>query len=724
MAQSGEKNMVKAGRIFGLWGLLAAIPALISPALATPAGDPPPETAQTQAPIQTQALIQTPAPALSERDHKVFPAAFAAARKHQWKTARRLAARGDNRLARKVLDWLALQDEAAGARFHAISRFLGDNPTWPHQRRLRLRAEAVMGRSLSARAVIDWFERYPPLSSMGRLRQAEALLKSGRRKEGLAVLRKSWIEGRFSRAEERRILRRHRRDLTQADQIARLDRALWDSARATSRRALYRVPGDIKSLGAARLALIEHAPGVDAAIARVPPALQSNPGLIYERVRWRRQNGLDDSARALLLRAPDDPRALVRPDKWWRERRIQVRKALAEHDETLAYDLARHHGQGLTQKQTKDGATPTVSAAYARARLAEAEWLAGWIALRFLDEPGRALEHFTRLYQAVRTPVSRARAAYWAGRAAGAGGDETTAQNWFTIAARFPTTFYGQLAPLSRQKLAALPRALPPSPSAQDIAAFNANELVRTARVLAALGQADLLRPFIAALRIAAPGAAMRALAADLAIRLGRPDLAVHGARLARRDGLMLLNAGYPLAPLPPTSLEKALVLAIVRQESGFYPRARSYRGALGMMQLMPFTARATARRIGVPFAASRLTSDANYNLLIGSAHLAELVEAYRGSYVLAIAAYNAGPAAVAHWIRLFGDPRDAEVDTIDWLEMIPYRETRNYVQRVLEALPLYRLRLGQPAGTADLATIMTRAESTPRPVMLPRPRP
>ncbi|MGE5147564.1 MAG: transglycosylase SLT domain-containing protein, partial [Candidatus Eiseniibacteriota bacterium] len=360
------------------------------------------------------------------------------------------------------------------------------------------------------------------------------------------------------------------------------------------------------------------------------------------------------------------------------ERAIQARRLLREGDAQGAYALARDH------RQSGDG------------DFAEAEWLAGWIALRFTKNAALAREHFARLAAVATYPVSKARAAYWLGRAAQDMGDAQAANRAYTEAAGFPTTFYGQFAGarLGRATFV-LPASVEATPAEK--AAFDKDELVRAARLLGRIGSDEVARPFIAELFRKAKSQDAALLAGKLAVDLHHPELAVRGYKFSKRPLDVALAIGYPMIDVPGgMGAERALILGLVRQESEFYAKAVSPAGARGLMQLMPQTALRTAKSLKIAFHKNKLTDDPRYNLKLGSAHLAELIADWQGSYVLALASYNAGSNAVARWIGDYGDPRGASDDKlVDWIESIPYSETRNYVQRVLEAFQVYRTRLG-----------------------------
>ncbi|MCH8197687.1 MAG: lytic transglycosylase domain-containing protein, partial [Proteobacteria bacterium] len=470
----------------------------------------------------------------------------------------------------------------------------------------------------------------------------------------------------------------------------RLDRLLWAGRTWEARRMLRRVDAGQRALAVARIRLRRFRGGVDWAIRQVPKALTENLGLVYERLRWRRRKGRDADARALLDSLPP---ALTRPEIWWRERVVLARRALRGGEVSAAYALASAH------RQTRGK------------NFAEAEWLAGWISLRFLDDAEVALKHFSALHANVRYPISLARGAYWAGRAAEATGDGPLAQQWYAKAASHVTTFYGQLA-ASRLKGSA-PAAIPkePAPDARTAQEFAERELVKATRLLGASANPKPMRRFILHLNKKAQTPEEHKLIAELAKSLNRPDLAVATAKRSLRSGVFLLTGAYPLSYLPTNrnGLEAELLLSLLRQESAFEVGAVSYAGARGLMQIMPATARRVARRLRLRYSKHRLLTDPEFNLAIGTAFLNGLLNDYRGSYVLALAAYNAGPSRVRRWIRNNGDPRDGEIDVIDWIELIPFNETRDYVQRVLENVQMYRVRTGKSNPGIDLENDLNR---------------
>ena len=615
---------------------------------------------------------------LSKQDERIYREAFAAATERKWSYAEALAAKAQDDTLAKAITWLDMSQPDSAQSFETRAAFAEENPDWPNGDTFRQYAEESMDDSSSESAVIAWFQGHDPISAHGRVRFGEALQRTGNAAKAREVFRKAWIEGNFPLSEEHTFLSRHKDALRPEDNVARLDRLLWDGHYDAAKRMLGRVDRGHQALAEARRRLHEMEGAVDWAMRRVPADLQNDPGFLYDRLRWRRRKDMDEAAREILDHPPAN---LVRPEAWWAERAIIARRELAMGNISVAYRLASHNG--LT-----DG--PAVP---------EAEWLAGWIALRFLQEPATALKHFTRAYEAARYPITQARGAYWAGRAAELIKDKPgLAQEWYGRAAENVTTYHGELAAhrLDAKKGLALPAD--PQPTPEDSARFEHRELVTVVRQMAQIDEEERIRPFVLRLLELAQDPGEVALVGQLAVDENRPDVAVTVAKRAIRNGVVLIAPGYPVPHQPPEGddPEGALLLAIMRQESAFDTLAESSAGARGLMQLMPATAKQMAKNLGVNFSHKRLHSDPDYNVKLGAAYLADLLRRFDGSYLLAIASYNAGPARLHGWMKENGDPRTKEVDAIDWVEMIPFTETRDYVQRVLENLQIYRFRLGK----------------------------
>ena len=660
--------MKKSVYIAALAAWLAAVPISIPPAWAH----------NTTKPVPGADVL------LSAADRKAYGAAFHEVDRQRYVKARQHARKAKNRLPAKIIRWHEMTSDRPRAKFGELARFLDNNPDWPGQRALLRNAERVMPKNLPDARVLAWFEAHPAVSPNGARRYAEALQRSGETERATALIRKTWIDGDFASRDERAFRKRFAKQLRRTDHLARLDRLLWQGKFRQAKRQARRLGKGHAALAEARMALARRSPGVDYAIRQVPQELRRDPGLVYERARWRqRKNRYDGVIELLDPPMPDAPH----PKRWWPLRKWAARQAYKAGDLAVAYRIAAGHGltEGLG--------------------FAEGEWLAGWLALRSLDRPEAAYRHFERLHRGVRSPISLARGAYWAGETArileagDAGADwQAKAEDWYLTAALHGTTFYGQMAGRRLSQEAAIETAAGPAPDAVARAAFDGREIVQVVRLLGALGEVELHEHFLLRLKALAATAEDFVLVAELAQRQGRPDIAVRMAKEARGAGVVLFDELFPARRLAKTrSPEPALVLAVIRQESEFYSGAISRAGARGLMQLMPGTARRVARQVKVGYSRKKLLSDPEYNLRLGRFYLAGLIEKYGGSYILALAAYNAGPGRANRWMKDFGDPRTPEVDPVDWIESIPFNETRNYVQRILESLVVYRKSLGVP---------------------------
>jgi soluble lytic murein transglycosylase len=611
---------------------------------------------------------------LGAHDVALYKQAFLLVEQEKWPQARALASTAGDPLPAKFIQWLDLIRPGPGRSFDEITGFMRTSTDWPGQISLQEQGERAMPTNLGTEEVLAWFAEREPVTIEGTSMLARALIAKGLTQQAIDTVRRGWSQLPVSTAAEGPFLDTYAQFLEPTDHVARLDRLLWAGETGAAERMMSLVDPAHQALAFARIKLRQKDPGVDAALQRVPPELMRDPGLVYERARWRRQN--DDPLGAAAMLDPPPPGA-GRPDLMWRELENAARESLHRGDVSVAYRLAAGHG-------TTEGIT-----------FADGEWLAGWVAARFLSEHRLGYEHFTRMYAGVGSPVSLARGAYWAGRAAEDMGDIALAQNWYRSAAANLSAYYGQLAAQRLGTLDGIGFAAAPEPTEAERQAFEATEMVRLIRMLAQLDESDRARTFFIRMAERFEVPSELRLLAELGDSIDRDDYMVSVAKIARTKGIEMLDYLYPVRPVPTGyGAEDALVLAIMRQESVFELDAVSSAGARGLMQLMPATAKHVAGKLGLAYEESRLTRDGDYNMRLGSAYVGELLDRYGGSYILAIAAYNAGPARISQWINEYGDPRGYEVDAVDWIELIPFSETRNYVQRVLENLQIYRHRL------------------------------
>lgn len=585
---------------------------------------------------------------------------------------------GHDRVLNKVLQGYYLAAPGNNASFAEISAFVADNPDWPNLKDILAIAEQKMPDGADSATVIHWFDAHPPVTLAGFYRYIDTLNAVGRPDTAARLVHDRWVDGDFNGEEMTAFRARFGSQINDDSDAARLDRLLWDSDATGARRMYSFVDERQKQVAEARISLASQRSDAESLFSRVSNS--DDPGLLYERLRWLERGGQDDDAVDILDRAPDNP---PHPDAWWNERQIEIRRAIEKHDYSLAYRLASRHGQ-LPDKT-----------------LVQAEFLAGWLALRFVNYPQEAQAHFTKLCEAATTPISRARGFYWLGRTLEVLNDKVGAEQAYEAAAVFNITYYGQLATTriyAQPMIDAKPEAAIPSMVRQK---FFARDNIAAVQRLVAVGEHDRAHSFF---RAAVNGADQRSdfvLLADLATQIRRPDYAIEAAKAADQKNILVQTSGYPLLQCRvPTEPEPAFTHAVVRQESSFNPDAESPAGAKGLMQLMPHTAKAVAKELKVNFKPGRLENP-EYNVKLGSAFIQDQIEHFDGSYILALAGYNAGPRRVREWMEQIGDPRDPHVDPIDWIELIPVAETRNYVQRIIEGLQVYRARLN--GGRANL---------------------
>ncbi len=631
--------------------------------------------------------VLRPGVKLGARSLAVYRRAFALADKGRWRAVlrqRRAPARPE---LERVLHGLRLADPASGAGFGEITAFLDTAPVWPDRATLEIRAEDAIGSRIPLARRLAWFAANPPRTGKGHLALADALKQADRIGDWTRTVQGIWKRVPLNRSDTRHFLKAHGRALSKDMHWPRLDRMLWLGATGAARATMPLVEPDLRLLAEARLRLRQAKPDVDAVIRRVPRRLMGNPGLAYERLRWRGRKDRHDRVFDLLASAPN---SMTYPSLWWRERRLQLRNALNGNRRGDAITLAAGHRQS-------EGAA-----------LADAQWHAGWVALRFADRPREAAERFTNMFRVVKTPISRGRAAYWAGRALEASGSPG-ARAWYRRAAAYGTTFYGQRAAERLSAGLELPASapLPPQPR---FARAELAEMAAIAKALQQVGEDERAGKFLEQLVRHHATDEEAAATAAVARDLDRPDIGVKLARRTARRHLHFLETAYPVLALPAgLPVEPALVHAIIRQESSFDTRARSSAGALGMMQLLPATAREVARHMGRRFSVHHLTSKPQVNIRLGAQYVGRLLDRHRGNFFLALAAYNAGPGRVRGWLRALGKPGPSTAERIDWIERIPYPETRNYVQRVLEALEVYRRLLG---SEPEAWTLQARSEA------------
>ncbi len=585
--------------------------------------------------------------------------------------------------AKKLVEWAILRSDENTAGFGRYVAFLSVNPGWPSAGMLRRRAEAALlqeGRGPAT--VLAFFAKTQPMTPRGRFALARALLAQGDRAAAQFYVREAWRFDAFPEELESQALAAFGDFITPADHVARMDDRLSFQDIEGGMRMARRLGAVEMAIARARAAVITKAGNAGQLLDAVPEEGRGDPGYMFSRIQWLRRNERIPEAAGLLLAAPRDPAVLHNLDEWWIERRLICRKMLDLGDPQTAYRIARD-------------AAPPPRENYR----GEQQFTAGWIALRFLNDPQLAMPHFAGIAQGITNPITLARSEYWQGRAAEAAHRLEQARAHYEASARYPTAYYGQIA-RGRLGLAEIAlRRLPELSSAQHGALADL-DVLRAAEMLYAAGAHHLILPFVADLGDRMPDAhALEALARITESHEdARAMLLVGKGALAQ--GLALDAYAFPTFGVPHfgaigPEVDRSIIYSIVRQESAFDQNDVSTAQAMGLMQVTPEAGRHVAGRFGVRYDQKKLRHDAVYNTQMGAAELGELFQIYRGSYILAFAAYNAGQGRVKEWLERYGDPRDPAVDPIDWVERIPFAETRNYVERVMENLQVYRIRLG-----------------------------
>ena len=585
-----------------------------------------------------------------------------------------------------LAEWYAIR-RGLPMGYRRIKAFFDENPTWPKSDLIKRRIEnAFLDSSASDRNLIVFFKANTPLTNRGRLSYFKALKAQGYAQESADLLRQVWRSGKLDTSTESYILSQKPSVLDKRDHKERFERLLFESAwREAASVGNYLGMGYDKIVDARRM-IIEGETGADSALALVPENLRKEPANIFSLVRFLRSNKkYKDAAIALAhLKKEDAPSLVIDGDRWWDERERLARALLDQREFNLAYQVASLH-EAESPSERLDG-----------------EFLSGWIALRFLKKPELAARHFAKAATIGVTPISASRAQYWQGRAAEAKGNAKEAHYFYEEASKIPVAYYGQLA---RKKLN-LPvgqvRALPYVLSYQDIqrvASMPSYKALKAAEAIGNRALAMLLGADIAASMNNLPD--MDAFA-TLAFENNNPRLAMAIGKAAYQKGLPLDYHSYPLGGVPEfqqkgIEIDEALVYAIARQESAFDHTARSSAGARGLMQLMPGTAKETAGRLKLAYDVERLTEDPGYNATLGSAYLGALIRQWNGCHELAFASYNAGAGNVKKWMTAYGDPRKSENELIDWIERVPFPETRNYIQRVAENYHVYQFLIKNP---------------------------
>ncbi|MDZ7627729.1 MAG: lytic transglycosylase domain-containing protein [Parvularculaceae bacterium] len=648
------------------------------------------------------ALAQVTPAYLSQSDLAALEAVKKAVAKRDFTGARATARQIADPNARALGEWYYFEAEDPLISVEAADAFLDAHPEWPSTVKIQSHVEKRMTSTLPAAQVMAFFATRDPLTGEGKLQLARAQLANSETDAAILHIKDAWRNNNFTLGDEQRLIANYGGRLNQDDHFTRVDRLLFAREVGTAQRSITYLVGPERRRATVRANLLLGAASAGDAYNALGPEDRADAGVTLAAIRYFRRRQEEPRAIAIARGAPADPLVRRQPARWWEEQQLLMRWALKNKLYADAYTMASHHalepGSG---------------------EFAEAEFNAGWIALRFLKEADRAEKHFAALAGNVSAPISISRGWYWLGRAADAKGDETLARERYAKAAQHIYTFYGQLA---AEKIGgeALSIAFTPGAPAtpEDKATFGSRPAVAALRMLTELkdDRGFLIFAYHIDDKLQTPGEFRELF--DLAMAAGAPHVAVRAGKVATRAGAFSADIAYPTITVPKQAVEYApaeIILGLSRQESEFNARAFSRAGARGLMQLIPATAEITARKEGLPYRRDALLSDPHYNMTLGSAHLSHLISRYSGSWIMTFAAYNAGPNRVTQWVEAYGDPRSESVDPLDWIEQIPFEETRNYVQRVLENSQIYRSRLVKAPIAGALAMDIERGAARGR---------
>ncbi|MDB3885630.1 lytic transglycosylase domain-containing protein [Candidatus Pelagibacter sp.] len=628
---------------------------------------------------KTSTVKKTKSKFYNIKDFNIAKKSIQAIEKRQWTAALSTSKKAKDKSIYNFIQWRYLLTTGNQASFYDYLSFINRNENYPRIGRIRYLAEHKLSTDkMSPKKIINWFNSKEPLSGYGKLILGESFIQAGEVTKGTSLIKDGWITADLNRANMKFFRKKFKRYLNADDYIKRADYLAWEGKSWDLKRMLRYLPKDYELLYTARQILMSKSYGVDNAIKKVPTKLKNDAGLNYDRLKWRRKRGRVDDSLEIIFKVRNNKDYLVRPDKWWKERAIMARALIYKKKYELAYKVASKH--------TLDKGP----------EFAEAEWISGWIALSFLDDPILAIDHFNNFYQNVGYPISMSRGAFWLGRSYEKIGDIKKSYQWYEEASKYLTTYYGQLAHLKIKPNDKFELTEQQKITDEYKKYFYKKDLVKIVYLLDELNKTKYTKNILKHLANDNIKSGSEILAAELSTNISRYDFAIQIAKLASYEKRFHNDFNYPIISTPEyvngrKIPEAAFILSLIRQESEFDMRANSHAGAQGLMQLMPYTAKLVAKQAKLPYSKSRLTSDPEYNINLGSHYIAGLILQYDGAYPFATAAYNAGPKRVKYWKKINKDPQKKQVDFVDWVELIKFKETRNYVQRVMENYNVYR---------------------------------
>ena len=609
----------------------------------------------------------------------------------KWNSAIKSSSKVKNKEFRDLITWMYLKTTGNGATFNDYKNFIEQHSDYPRINRIKYLAEQkIYLRNNSPTSIINWFQKNPPLGGLGKIKLAEAYLEQGKTTEVMKLIKEGWATAEISKNNLGYYRAKFKKFLTSEDHLKRADYLAWEKKYWDLKRMLKYLPKDERALYNARQILMSNSYGVDNAISKVPTHLKNDPGLEYDRLKWRNRRGrLEGSLEILFKNSNKTETQMIRPDKWWEQRKSVARTLIYKKRYKTAYKIASEHSLS---------AGPS---------FAEAEWLSGWIALSFLNSPEYAINHFENFYNNVGYPISLARGAYWLGTTYKTLENKELSNKYFNEGAKFPMTYYGQLS-FNEVKPGENFELIDQSSFDKEYEKeFNKNILIKHIILLKELDATKYTKDIIKHLATLNVDKGSEVLAARLSSNIERYDFAIQISKQASYEKRFFNKYNYPIISTPKEINKKKMpnsevVLAIIRQESEFDRKANSWAGARGMMQLMKYTAKVVAKQAKLPYSISGLTTDPEYNIKLGSYYFNSLMLDYNGIYPFAIAAYNAGPNRVKTWRRINGDPSKGDLSYVNWVELIRFKETRNYVQRVIENINVYKYMLNKEPVKID----------------------
>jgi soluble lytic murein transglycosylase len=636
-------------------------------------------TPEQKGPLETKTL--------SDKDFEITKVVFDYVDRKQWRLALSDAQKVQDKTIYTLVNWMYLIDTQSGASFNEYQTFIKNHKDWPRINRIKFLAEHKINfDNNSPTSIIEYFSNNPPLSGFGRLRLAEAFLENNQTEKARNLVKDGFKDAELSKNDLKYFSKIFKKFLTHQDYVLRADYFAYEAKYKDLRDTIEYLNPDYQKLYNARAALFTKR-SADNLISQIPQSLKEDPGLIYDRIKWRRKKARFDDALTLMNQSASD--SLMKNQYLAKERLSVGRDKISDKEYKVAYDILKDH-------RLNEGAD-----------YAEIEWHLGWIALSFTNQTDVALGHFLRMNAAVTYPISKARAAYWIGRTYKKLGQASQANSWFRTGSQYGTTFYGQLSHIelnekrftinnnfkfNEDKYEEFKKNNPQAKSVVVLKELNRTRYTKD--ILRHLGDPEQNRTFEEI-----------SMAGVLAQEIERLDFAIQIAKNASYKNLNFLEISYPKIEVPKQVksqkiLDSSVILALIRQESEFDTSANSKVGAKGLMQIMPATAKLLSKVTNVDFSREKLTKDKDYNLALGSYYISDLDDDF-GSHYLAFAAYNAGPHRVEKWIKTYGDPRRKQIDAIDFIELIPFHETRNYVQRVSENINVYEY-LNDPGNATN----------------------